>query len=172
MQNRIIAIDPGNEESAFCVINFDDYSLVRFGKVPNEELLDLLYRIGEDGTFTAGTQDMAIEMVASYGMPVGKDVFETVFWSGRFWESAPSLKREKIYRADVKLNLCHSKQAKDGNVIQALIDRFAYGVPNKGKGIVNKKVNKPGFFHGFANDIWQAFAVGVTYIDAEKEKRW
>ena len=168
MRKRIIAIDPGNEKSAFCVINYDDYSLVRFDKVANQKLLDMLYCIGEDGTFTAGTTDMAIEMVASYGMPVGVSVFETVFYTGRFWEAAPSLKKEKMYREAVKLNLCHTKRAKDSNIIQALIDRFACGVPNKGKGTAKN----PGYFYGFADDIWQAYAVGVTYIDAEKEKNW
>lgn len=168
MQNRIISIDPGNEESAFCVMNFDDYSLVRFGKVPNQELLELLYRIGEDGTFTAGTKEMAIEMVASYGMPVGASIFETVFWIGRFWEAAPGLQRTKVYRSDVKLNLCNSKKAKDSNVCQALIDRFARHDKKSGKGT---KANQD-FFYGFKSDIWSAFAIGVTYIDAEKEKRW
>ena len=48
---------------------------------------------------------------------------------------------------------------------QALIDRFAPGVPNGGKGIVNKKVKQPGWFYGFKGDIWQAYAVGVTYYD-------
>ena len=44
---------------------------------------------------------------------------------------------------------------KDGNVRQALIDRF---------GVVGTKKD-PGWFYGFHADIWQAYAVGVTYMD-------
>ena len=59
------------------------------------------------------------------------------------------------------MNLSHSKKDKDSNIAQALIDRFAPNTPNKGKG--TKK--NPGWFHGFKSDIWQAYAVAVTYHD-------
>jgi hypothetical protein len=70
-----------------------------------------------------------------------------------------------IYRKDVKMNLCGQTRAKDSNIIQALVDRFAYNVPNRGKGY--KK--SPAFFYGFKSDIWQAFAVGVTYLDGVEQ---
>lgn len=44
---------------------------------------------------------------------------------------------------------------------QALIDRFAPGVPNDGKG-TNAH---PGWFHGFAGDMWAAYALGVAWLD-------
>ncbi|KHD34403.1 hypothetical protein NL50_17105, partial [Clostridium acetobutylicum] len=66
-----------------------------------------------------------------------------------------------IYRKDEKMNLCHSMKANDSTITQALCDRFAYGVRNHGKG--TKK--EPGWFYGFKKDIWQAYAVGVTYFD-------
>lgn len=103
--------------------------------------------------------DIVIEMIASYGMPVGKEVFETCVWIGKFAE-ASGMKENYIYRKDEKMNLCHSMKAKDSNIRQALIDRF---------GIVGTKKN-PGWFYGFKADIWQAYAVGITYLDIKKEE--
>lgn len=152
---KILAIDPGNIESAYVIMD-DDYKPLESGKIPNNELLTIVE--------STDAKRVVIEMVASYGMAVGKEVFETCVWIGRFYEVARSSECayiERIYRKDVKMNLCGQTRAKDGNVIQALIDRFAYGVPNKGKG--SKK--EPGWFYGFAADIWQAYALGVTYLD-------
>ena len=106
---------------------------------------------------------LVIEMIASYGMPVGKEVFDTCVWIGQFKEIATmkNKKVEYIYRKDEKMNLCNSMKAKDSNIRQALIDRF---------GVVGTKKN-PGWFYGFKKDIWQAYAVGVTYLDKEKHER-
>lgn len=149
----IFAIDPGTFESAWVLMD-GDCRPVRFGKIPNEELLCLLRQ-------EAG-HDLAIEMVASYGMAVGKEVFDTVFWVGRFWEAGGGFaSRNLVYRREEKLALCGSAKANDANIRQALIDRFAYGVPNMGKG--TKK--EPGWFYGFRADIWQAYAIAVTWRD-------
>ena len=155
----ILAIDPGTFESAYVIMG-EDLKPIEFGKVENKKLLTLIQNI-KDKPYQV--DHLAMEMVASYGMGVGKEVFETCVWIGRFLQEAhnriPNLQR--IYRKEVKMNLCHTMRAKDSNVIQALIDRFAYGVPNKGKGY--KK--NPGWFFDFKGDIWQAYAVGVTYYD-------
>ena len=69
---------------------------------------------------------LVIEMVASYGMPVGETVFETCVWIGKFMQIAEDRKKKvnKVYRKDEKMNICNSMKAKDSNIRQALIDRF------------------------------------------------
>ena len=154
----ILAIDPGNEQSAYVVID-KDLEPIRFAKIDNAELMGLI----KSGEFK-DCDHLAIEMIASYGLAVGKSVFETCVWIGIFMEALKteySLKTTWVYRKDVKMNVCNSTRAKDSNVTQALVDRFAPYTRNKGKGI--KKA--PGFFYGFKADIWQSFAVGVTYAD-------
>jgi hypothetical protein len=64
-----------------------------------------------------------------------------------------------VYRREVKTNLCGSMKAKDGNVRQALIDRFG----GKEKAIGKKKT--PGPLYGFSADVWQALAVAITFAD-------
>ena len=153
---KIIAIDPGNIESAYCVIDSKTYKPLEFDKIKNETL--------EAGFWNQNQykiDKLVIEMIASYGMAVGKEVFDTCVWIGRFIElaSLQAIEVEYIYRKDEKMNLCHSMKAKDSNIRQALIDRF---------GVVGTK-KKPGWFYGFKKDIWSAYAVGVTYLDKLKE---
>lgn len=154
----IFSIDPGNEYSAYVLLD-EHLTPIAKGKVQNEELLKIIQDV-----FSSNIEHVAIEMVASYGMPVGATVFETCVWIGRFYQAIheqSGVIPKFIYRKDEKINLCGSLKAKDSNVVQALIDRFAPNTPNKGKG--SKK--EQGFFYGFAKDIWQAYAVAITYHD-------
>ena len=68
----IIAIDPGNVQSGYCVIDQKTLRPLEFGKIDNEELLKKLESAAKQGWRWA-----VIEMVASYGMSVGRDVFDT-----------------------------------------------------------------------------------------------
>lgn len=159
---KILAIDPGNKESGYVYLD-RDLKPIEFGKIENDELLH--YIIEEN--FNMGYA--AIEMVASYGMAVGKEVFDTCVWIGRFYEaieSTTAIEPQFVYRKDEKINLCHSMKANDSTITQALVDRFAYGVRNHGKGTKEEK----GWFYGFKKDIWQAYAVGVTYYDMYLKK--
>lgn len=152
----IFAIDPGNTESGYALIRMPNFQLIEFGKVTNEYLLWNLPDL-------SGQADhFAIEMVASYGMPVGKDVFETCVWIGRFIQRT-NLPHHFVYRKDEKLTLCGSLKAKDSNIRQALIDRYAKFDFKNGKG--TKK--EPDTFYGVSKDVWQAIAVAVTYYEKE-----
>lgn len=154
--STVLAIDPGNKESAYALVG-SDCNPAEIGKVPNEELQRLLW------SGLLGSADrVVIEMVASYGMPVGADVFETCVWIGRFIETARGHCPELVFRREVKLHHCGSVRATDATITQALKDRFAKGASNHGKGTKSN----PGWFYGFSKDIWQAYALGVYAVDA------
>lgn len=135
-----------------------DFKLLDFDKVDNDELL---YRIS---LWVDRVDAVALEMIDSYGMAVGRDVFETCVWIGRFWQTLINndyAKIQAIYRKDEKLTLCESLKAKDSNIRQELINRYAKHDFKSGKGV--KK--NPDTFYGVAKDVWQAIAVGVTYYE-------
>lgn len=159
---QVIAVDPGNTASAYAHIDAD-YRPLAIGKAPNADVLVWLANLADEVQTSAV---FAIEMVASYGMPVGADVFETCVWIGRFAEAIDmgidhNAETMLVYRRDVKLNLCGTSKAKDANIAQALVDRFAPGVANRGKGTMKA----PGWFRGFHSDIWAAYALAVTVLD-------
>tara|TARA_R110000824_G_scaffold116699_1_gene268295 strand:- start:119 stop:550 length:432 start_codon:yes stop_codon:yes gene_type:complete len=129
---------------------------------------------------------LVIEDIGHYGLPVGRDVFQTVKWMGRMQQA---FNGETVYipRGEVLINLCGKRQgANDSTVRQALIDRFggdevAVGGKKcqtcKGKGWKgvgrpvceecngNKYQTLPGVLYGVSGHAWSALAVGVTYLD-------
>lgn len=153
----ILAIDPGNIESAYVVID-ENMKPIRFDKIENSLFNNVIIK---EITATYSLDKAAIEYIASYGMAVGKEVFETCIWIGRFAQSLSmyGVDTTPIYRKDVKIHLCGSMKAKDSNIRQALIDKF---------GIVGTK-KSPGWFYGFKADIWSSYAVGVTYKEMDKQ---
>jgi hypothetical protein len=166
----VLAIDPGNVESAYALIDSETCRPIEAAKVPNADLLDQLEGLTFDpgGDGMTWTQHVAVEMIRSYGMAVGAEVFETCVWIGRFQQRVKDrgpfgMTIDLVYRGDVKLHHCRSSRAKDTNVRQALVDRFAPGQPNHGKGT---KAD-PGWFHGFHSDVWAAYALAVLVADRQ-----
>lgn len=148
---RILAIDPGAEKSA--VVMLSGQNILHSAIEKNEKLARQL----ASGMYRADV--LAVEMIASYGMPVGAEVFNTCFWIGRFVQ-AWSDKYELIYRKDVKLCLCGSVKAKDANIRQAIIDLY----PKTGGGRVPQIGTKKqkGMLYGIRADMWSAIAVAIT----------
>ena len=153
MSVRILAIDPGPARSAWLLL--EGGKPRGFDISENRELLRLLRRDAQE----VSADVVVIEWIESYGMAVGREVFETVHWSGRFTEAAGLRPVVQLPRRSVKLELCGSSKAKDANVRAALIDRFG------GSTAVGRKAT-PGPLYGIANDVWSALAIAVTYASA------
>jgi hypothetical protein len=145
----VLAIDPGSNQSAW-VLWVDDRPM-DFGIKQNSDLLRMLRNAT---TLRAQGVELAIEMIASYGMAVGREVFNTCVWIGRFME-AWNASAELVYRQEIKMHLSNTTKAKDSNIRQALIDR--YGDPGTKKA--------PGILYGVSKDVWAAIAVAVFYSD-------
>jgi len=174
---RILAIDPGTEKSGWILHDLVTEQFV--GGITNNE--DLLEEIAE---FNA--TDLAIEMVANYGMAVGRTTFETCVWIGRFiqWWST-SLKAEEdsvfmvpekvdyervfVYRREVKLHLCNSVRAKDTNVRQAILDLYPATGGGKTPQIGTKAAQGP--LYGVKSHMWAALGVALTFAARRQSDR-
>jgi len=150
----MLAIDPGPTRSGFVLLN-EDNRVATSGVMLNGAVLAMLEHWPDPFT------NLAIEMIASYGMPVGREVFETCVWIGRFqqaWEGEQPV--SLVYRQTVKLHLCGNVRAKDQNVRQALLDLY----PATGGGKVPQVGTKrqPGPLYGVSTHAWAALGAAVT----------
>ena len=157
--NEILAIDPGNIFSGYCIVESESLRPLEFGKVENVELERNLY-------LHFKVEQVVIEMIASYGMAVGREVFDTCIEIGRLSMLAQLREIPVTYvlRKDEKLTICGSQKANDANIRRALIDRFAQHDLKNGKGTKGK----PDWFYGFKSDVWAAYAVAVTWHDMKR----
>src|SRR5262245_51419845 len=120
----ILAIDPGTEVGAW--VRYDGGRVIDHGIERNADLLRRL---------STGTDpDVVFEAIESYGMAVGREVFETVWWTGRFFEAATRAgsNASRLARKAVKIHLCGSARAQDSNIRVALCDRFGGQLAAKG----------------------------------------
>lgn len=188
---QILAIDPGPVQSAWCLYGAGG---LRAGVLLNGELRASLL----DGGF--GGDRLAVEMIQSYGMSVGAEVFDTCVWIGRFVEAWGGRDYELVPRLRVKSHLCRDSRAKDANIRQALIDRFGGPAALKGdqkcprcRGEGEVVAREPGgarvatlircprcagtgrlgtvgALHGLRADMWSALAVAVTAAETEASR--
>jgi hypothetical protein len=142
VDNVVVGVDPGTDKSAFAI--FDGREVISHGIYENEHFLS-------HGLWAR--RHVFCEMIASYGMAVGASVFETCVWIGRFVQTASVSGGNvtRVFRKDVKLHLCNSPRAKDGNVRQALLDRLGPQGTKKA----------PGPTYGIKSHEWAALAVAV-----------
>lgn len=153
--STVFAIDPGPELSTAVV--YDGTVICIYRDEPNLNMLSLIRH-------TARGTVIAIEDIEAMGMAVGREVFETVRWTGRMQQVAGErgMGQQAVFvpRTAVKLHLCGSRRAKDENVSIALADMLG-GSKKTAKG--TKKA--PGPLYGIAGHAWSALAVAVTYLE-------
>src|SRR5688572_16609511 len=155
---RILAIDPGTTDTGWCIYDTEKHEVTHKGIANNQEFKKTIM-----DTHGMHFDDVACEMIASYGMPVGREVFETCVFIGNLQQLAEYYEKSftLVYRKDVKIELCGTMKAKDGNIRQAIIDEF----PGTGEGSIpqigNKK--KPGPLYGVSSHVWPALGVGITH---------
>lgn len=152
---RLLAIDPGPAESAWLLFDTDTFLPLRWEKTRNAEVL---------GAFASG-EALAVEALASYGMPVGVETFETAYAIGAFerrWLDIGGPEPIRVYRREVKLHICGDSRAKDSNMRQALIDRYG----GSRKAAIGLKAS-PGPLYGMSGDCWSALAVAITAAERD-----
>lgn len=190
-----LAIDPGSEESGWVEFILKDVKtltseppiiVTAFGKTKNTELRK---KIREHTVAAKPYRGMlCIEMPRAQGMAVANEVFQACVEVGRFLQTWGGTSWSYIFRADVKLTVCGSARAKDGNVRQSLID--IWGGEKKAMG--GKRCTQcngktwtgrdhdpcdlckatgymipPGPLKGMAQDMWAALGVAVTWAMAQ-----
>ncbi len=140
---QVCGIDPGTVQTALVLWN--GAAVLDKLIIPNQNVIDYLT--------TADCAVVACEHLQCYGMAVGKEVFETGYWIGRYWQVCELMGFEwqRVYRSDVKAYWCHSPKANDSNVRAAVIDTL--GAPGKKK--------TPGVTYGISKDLWSALAIAV-----------
>jgi hypothetical protein len=187
----VLAIDPGNTESAFVV--YDGERPVEFGKWSNDTLLRQI-QVGHIGN----TANMAIETLKPRGMPTSFEEMQTQLWAGRYWqawwdrqggEKFALSEPTQVFRIDVKRHLCGKVTANDSNIRAALIDLFG----GQNKAIGGKKCHAckgngwrgrnrdvcdyckggkwehpPGPLKGIAEDVWSALAIAITWSETKR----
>ena len=153
---KILGIDPGTEKTGWVIYDTENHSIIDKGIDLNETVLRTIISKEAD--------TVAIEMIASYGMPVGKETFETVYWIGRFTEVAIGLDRS-VYRyykkTDINPSICFNSKANDSTIRRALLDMFPKTGGGSEPSIGTKKQQGP--LYGFNSHMYPALAVALTH---------
>ena len=157
---NILALDPGTTQTGWAIVA-DDMRVLEHGITQNNVVLSRISNHATEGGFDFKIDGVATEMIASYGMPVGREVFETCIWIGRFMQAWRSPEKVIIvYRKDVKMHLCGTTRAKDTNVRQAIIDLYE---PTGGGSTPQIGTTKqPGPLYGVSSHVWPAIGVGIV----------
>lgn len=147
-----IGIDPGTKESAYVVTDY--YEPMYCAKVDNEKMRDLLV----NGNIVEGRSARLIIEMPICRKWAGRSVSDTAIWTGIFLSSWPDFQgayRDMMNRQTVRMHTV-GRKATDAKIKAYLKERF------KDKG--------DEWFAGFKADIWQSYALIVTFLDKKGGK--
>ena len=152
-----LGIDPGNIESAYCLINGKE-EIIAFGKIENDMLLSKL-----ENDINYQDHFVAIESVNGFGRKVGQTVFDTCVWIGRFYQVLKyKIENDVILvaRKTVVSHHCGSSNGGDKDVREAMIYRYGERGTKKSKGET----------YGISKDCWSALAIATWLKDKHEVK--
>ena len=147
MRDGVLGVDPGPENSAYALVT-GDQQVLHAEKVGNDSLIE---RIRQDPP-----AHVAIESIQSYGMAVGRSVFDTCFFIGEVIRTCKDagIPFTLYPRPEYTRRICGVGKVNDAVLRQALLLRF--GGDRKGE---------PLFALKGCTDKRSAFAVAVYHLD-------
>ena len=145
----ILGIDPGPVESAYCYVA-REFEVRTAGKVDNDILISDFLKIDP------AIREVAIESIQSYGMMIGRSVFDTCYMIGRIIQVCRDrgIPCSLYPRPEYARRICGVGKVNDAVLRQSLLLRF--GGDKKGEPLFALKGN---------SDKRSAFAVAVYHID-------
>lgn len=156
----VVGVDPGPEYSAYVVT--DEYEPMYCAKVENEDL----WRNLRGENFNTDSKPKLIIEVPVCRKWSGQDICNTAMWVGIFLSAWPYMEEamlDMLTRQAVRMHTV-GKKATDASIRKYLIERFDPDNFEKNKsGVYVDKGST--YFAGFREDIWQAYALVVTYLD-------
>lgn len=152
----ILGIDPGTTETAYCLID-KEYQVMDAGKVENEKFIKMFS--AHELEHPVHNADLAVESIQSYGMPVGREVFETAYMIGRIIQKARDggISYTLYPRPEYAKAICGTQKISDSILRQALLLRFG-----------DDKKGGPLFQLKGCTDKRSAFAIAAYHLDMVK----
>jgi len=181
----ILGVDPGPTESAFCLVD-RHYRIFAAGKVDVAHLIR--------GIRCTPPAQVVIESIQSYGMVVGREVFDTCYVIGRIYQACydRGIPVALYPRPEYTRRICGAVKVNDSVLRQALELRFGgygetatieviptgqegagvyKGGPRKGQPRV-REVHTPQPLHALnCTDKRSAYAVAVYHVDLALHER-
>jgi hypothetical protein len=139
----IVAVDPGDTQSGVACLR-QDSSVERLAVWPNP---DVLHFVREDTPASV----LVLEEITYQAKTVGKNIFRTIYFSGRLWEAAVESGKEVylVPRNVVRRILTGRLNSGDREVRHAILERHP---PLAGR-------------KDFASHAVQALGLGLVFLD-------